>query len=354
MTRVLVVDDSAFMRRSISRWLLLQPDLEVVGTAADGAEALELVRLLKPDVVTLDVEMPRLDGLQTLACLMRDNPVPVVMLSSLTTEGAPATIKALELGAVDFVAKPAPPAIGVREAEAQLIRAVQAAAHARVRRHAAIRTPIHAAPPPGPVQQGTTLPRSDRAVAIGCSTGGPRALLDVVPRLPANLPAAVLIVQHMPAGFTRSLAERLNQASALTVKEASEGDVPARGLVLLAPGGKHMKLDAAGRVTLSDEPPVHGVRPAVDMLFTSLPPVFGGRCVAAVLTGMGSDGADGAETLRRAGGKVIVEDPSTTVVYGMPRSVAERGLADRQLPLPEIAGAITDLVLGLTKGSGRL
>lgn len=340
MTRVLIVDDSAFMRHSISRALRAQPDFEVVGVAQDGIEGLELVRRLKPDVITLDIEMPRMDGLKTLELIMREAPVPVVMLSSLTTAGAPATIRALELGAVDFVAKPAPPAVGVGVVEETLLHALRAAAKAQVN-----------AARPRPAITGGKRPLvtpnrvADRVVAIGTSTGGPRALLEVIPHLPANLPAAVLIVQHMPAGFTRSLAERLDQASGLPVKEAQQGDIAAQGQVLLAPGGWHMTLDKAGSVLLTDAPPVHGVRPSVDVLFESLPAVFGRRCVAAVLTGMGSDGADGAATLHAAGARIIAEDASTAVVYGMPRAVAERGVADRQAPLSEVAAAITDLVL---------
>jgi two-component system chemotaxis response regulator CheB len=368
MTRVLVVDDSAFMRHCIGRALSAQPDLEVVGTASDGIEALELVRRLQPDVVTLDVEMPRLDGLRTLEILMRDMPRPVVMLSSLTEAGAPATIRALELGAVDFVTKPAPPAVGVRQVEPRLVAAVRAAAQARVPGTPAP-TPGRPSPPPPLPRAGERWPkagvrasegrvaegrregspgsahaRADQAVAIGCSTGGPRALLEVIPRLPADLPAAVLVVQHMPAGFTRSLAERLDQVSALPVKEAQQGDLAVPGLVLLAPGGRHMVVDPGGRVRLTDEPPVHGVRPSVDVLLRSLPPVFGERCVAVILTGMGCDGTDGAAGVRAAGGRVLAEDASTATVYGMPRAVAERGLAHRQAPLPAMADAIQEVL----------
>ncbi len=365
MTRVLVVDDSAFMRHCISRALSAQPDLEVVGTATDGIEALELVRRLRPDVVTLDVEMPRLDGLRTLEILMRDMPLPVVMLSSLTEAGAPATIRALELGAVDFVTKPAPPAVGVRQVEPRLVAAVRAAAQARVPgRSLPALTPIPAPARGGGVadpdpqgragrgegrwaDQRSARTRADRVVAIGCSTGGPRALLEVIPRLPADLPAAVLVVQHMPAGFTRSLAERLDHVSTLPVKEAQHGDLATPGLVLLAPGGRHMELDPAGRVHLTDEPPVHGVRPSVDVLLRSLPPVFSERCVAVILTGMGCDGADGAAGVRAAGGQVLVEDASTATVYGMPRAVAERGLAHRLVPLPTMAEVIQETLARL-------
>ncbi len=345
MTRVLVVDDSAFMRHMVSRVLSAQPDLEIVGVAADGIEALEQARRLRPDVVTLDVEMPRMDGLRTLAALMRERPLPVVMLSTLTEAGAPATIRALELGAVDFVAKPAPPVITLRMVEERLVEAVRHAARARPSAECRVRSAEYETIRPFRAPRSTLHTRAERVVAIGCSTGGPRALLEVIPHLPANLPAAVLVVQHMPAGFTRSLAERLDQVSALAVKEAETGDLAIAGRVLLAPGGRHMEIDAGGQVVLHDGPAVHGVRPSVDVLFGSLPAVFGRRCVAVVLTGMGSDGADGAARLHAAGARVVVEDASTAVVYGMPRSVADRGIADRQVSLPQVAPAIVDLVL---------
>jgi two-component system, chemotaxis family, protein-glutamate methylesterase/glutaminase len=349
--RVLVVDDSAFMRLAITRALNEQAAIEVVGTAHDGIEALAKARMLRPDVITLDIEMPNMDGLQTLAALMRERPVPVVMLSSLTTSGAPATIKALELGAVDFVAKPAADVAGPQLLREDLVRAVGGAVHARLR--PAGRAVTAARSPAARVAVPLGASRAERVLAIGCSTGGPRALMDVLPRLPGNLPAAVLVVQHMPAGFTRSLAERLNEASALDVREAEDGDLAVQGRVLLAPGGQHMRLDQTGRVRLDDGPTVHGVRPAVDLLFASLPPVFGAQCVAAVLTGMGSDGADGAAAIRAAGGRVLAEDASTCVVYGMPRAIVERGIAERHVPLPAMAGALTDMVLSSVAPSRR-
>ncbi len=357
-TRVLVVDDSAFMRQSVSRVLAGQPDFEIVGVAADGIEGVALVRRLKPDIVTMDVEMPHMDGLQALAIIMRDMPVPVVMLSSLTAAGAPATIRALELGAIDFIPKPAPPAVGVSHAAVQMVRVMRAAAQVRVQ---ALRTEaVEAAaagsrPAPEPLyakpRRTAVDAPADRVLAIGCSTGGPKALAELVPHLPANLPAAVLIVQHMPAGFTRSLAERLDRLSPLAVKEAEHGDVAAAGQVLIAPGGKHLAVNPRGVVELNEAPAEHGVRPAVNVLFRSLPGCFGSRVVAAVLTGMGSDGAEGASLIRAAGGRVVTEDASTTVVYGMPRAVAECGAAERQLPLGEVAACVTDLVLTLSRAA---
>jgi two-component system chemotaxis response regulator CheB len=273
------------------------------------------------------------------------------MLSTLTTAGAPATIRALELGAVDFLQKPAPPAAGVSTLEALLAQTVRAAANATVRRPSALALAAALGTVPAGLRRAKPAPnpgsgtRPERLLAIGCSTGGPRALMEVVPHLPGNLPAAVVIVQHMPAGFTRSLAERLDSASALHVKEAEDGDQAAPGLALLAPGGRHMTLHPDGRVLLTDAAPVHGVRPSVDVLFRTLPAVAGGRCVGVILTGMGSDGADGAAAIRESGGRIVAEDASTTVVYGMPRAVAERGLAHALAPLPKIAGIVTDMVL---------
>ncbi len=354
MIRVLIVDDSAFMRHSVTRAISAQADMEVAGTARDGIEALQLARSLRPDVITLDVEMPRLDGLKTLEVLMRESPLPVVMLSSLTGEGAPATIRALELGAVDFVQKPAPPAIGVTRVEEMLVQAVRTAVQARIRRTpppARSGRPAVTPHPKPPRPSGGVAVRPERVVVIGCSTGGPRALMEVVPHLPGNLPAAVLIVQHMPAGFTRSLAERLDQASALHVREAEHGDMPAPGLALLAPGGRHMRLGPDGRVQLTDSPPVHGVRPSVDVLLDTLPFLFGKKCAVAILTGMGSDGADGAAAVKAAGGHIVAEHQSTTAVYGMPRAVVERGLAEKVAPLPDIARILCDVTLAERTGA---
>jgi two-component system, chemotaxis family, protein-glutamate methylesterase/glutaminase len=336
--RVLVVDDSAFMRLSISRGLNEMPGISVVGTARDGLDALEQIQLLEPDVVTLDVEMPRLDGLGTLRRIMAERPCPVIMLSSLTTEGAQETVQALMLGAVDFVAKPTNRAnvTAVLDDAADKIRR---AVHARVRRPLApaLARPLAAGQSPKPTRG---LLRQDRIVVIGSSTGGPRALNALIPGLPAGLPAAVLAVQHMPPGFTGSLAERLDGQAALKVKEAVTGDRPEVGRVLLAPGGYHMTLDENGAVALNQNPPVHGVRPSIDVTLASVVRAFGPAVIGVILTGMGNDGTNGCALVHNAGGWVIAEAESTCVVYGMPRSVVEAGLADEVAPLPEIARAI--------------
>jgi two-component system chemotaxis response regulator CheB len=328
--RVLVVDDSAFMR-SVLRRFLTEGGLEVAGVARDGDEAIAQVAALRPDVVTLDVEMPRRDGLETLRAIMAAQPTPVVMVSSLTTAHAAVTLEALAAGAVDFVAKPTGP--DLEAVRAQLVRTVQAAARARLRPLAG-----------GPVRRAVLGPgraaRGYGLVVIGCSTGGPQALRQVVPALPADLPAPVLVVQHMPAGFTAALAERLDREAALRVREAAHGDRLEAGQVLVAPGGRHLVVTAAGRVALHDEPPEHGVRPAVDVTLRSVARHAGGDAVVAILTGMGSDGAAGAGQVRRLGGYVLAEAEETCAVYGMPRAVWELGAADRQVPLPEMAAAI--------------
>lgn len=335
--RVLVVDDSAFMRYTISNHLNEHPEIQVVGMARDGSEALALIPQLNPDVVTLDVEMPNLDGIATLKQIMAECPRPVVMLSSLTQEGAAVTIQALTLGAVDFVAKPAQKA-NIRAVIGEVVQKIQRAARARV---VANPLPLRPKTETQPAAQKTVRPYSRRfpIVCIGASTGGPRALSQLIPCLPGDLPAAVVVVQHMPVGFTRSLAERLNSAASLLVKEAEPDERLELGKVLIAPGGYHMTFNHQ-QVVLNQNPPVHGVRPAVDVTLTSLIQNFGNAVQAVILTGMGSDGTNGAKLLHGQGGTVLAEAQSSCVVYGMPRSVIEAGAASSVLPLAEIPAAI--------------
>jgi two-component system chemotaxis response regulator CheB len=350
--RVLVVDDSAFMRYTIGKYIAAAPGLHVAGSARDGREALDLLPRLQPDVITLDVEMPRLDGLSTLKEIMSREPTPVVMLSSLTVEGARETVQALTWGAVDFVAKPVDKA-NLAAVMDEVVTKIRAAAQANVRRARGLTfgnlaaLARGAAPAGAPALAATAsakptrpLTAADKVVVIGASTGGPRALNEVVPNIPADLRAAVVIVQHMPVGFTRSLAERLNQASALYVKEAEPGDVLRVGQALLAPGGFHMQFDGEGRVALNQNPTVHGVRPAIDVTMASLAQFFGSRTVAAILTGMGHDGTNGSALVRGAGGRIIAEAEGTCVVWGMPRSVCEAGHANEVLPLTEVAAGL--------------
>jgi two-component system chemotaxis response regulator CheB len=337
--RVLIVDDSAFMRFTLAKRLAETAGLAVVGCARDGQEALALIGKLNPDVVTLDIEMPRMDGLTTLREIMATSPRPVIMLSSLTAEGAQETIQALTLGAVDFMPKPGVKAnidsiIGV------LVPKIQRAAKARVY---AIPTAQGNSVYPTEKKTKTTraLKGDEKVVIIGASTGGPRALNTVISQLPQDLPAAVVVVQHMPAGFTRSLSERLDSISSLSVKEGAPGDVLEAGRGLVAPGGFHMVFDQQGQVEVNQNPPVHGVRPAVDVTMSSIVKRYGPATIGVVLTGMGSDGTNGAALIHSAGGYVIAEAESTSIVWGMPRSVIEAGVADEVAPLTEVAAAIT-------------
>jgi two-component system, chemotaxis family, protein-glutamate methylesterase/glutaminase len=346
--RVMVVDDSAFMRFAITQQLNEDPELQVVGTASNGNEALQLIPTLQPDVITLDVEMPHLDGLSTLREIMRKYPRPVIMFSSLTKEGASETIQALILGAVDFIAKPNN-RLDIRTEMSDIAVKIKQAAKAKVK-SAVVRRRLPAAPLESDKPEKKVHPyrKNTPVILIGSSTGGPGALNEIIPALPANLTSPVLIVQHMPSGFTRSLAERLNNISSLKVKEAEPGDELMVGQVLLAPGGFHMVLDEYERIVLNQKPTVHGVRPSVDVTLNSLTQRFGKNVIAVILTGMGSDGTLGSSILHTAGGHVIAEHEDTCVVWGMPRSVVEAGAASAVLPRPQIARAIETAVREMT------
>jgi two-component system chemotaxis response regulator CheB len=355
--RVLVVDDSAFMRRVISEAIAAEPDMEVAGQARNGLDALLQVEKTQPDVVTLDVEMPEMDGLSALRHIMARYPRPVIMLSSLTQAGAVTTIRALTIGAVDFVAKPSGSISldfhRVREEVIEKIRtATQARIHAPAPQSAAVPVPPRAATLPSAprVPFATKGTAFDSLVVIGTSTGGPRALSTVVPGLSDDGRTGYLIIQHMPAGFTRSLAERLDTLTSLNVREAEQGDRLEAGTVLVAPGNYHLQLTAGGVVQLFQGPRVHGVRPSIDVTLEATAALFGPRVVTAILTGMGEDGADGAVTVRAKGGYVVAEDEATCVVWGMPRVVAERGAANRVARLEDISAAIA---LGVTSRSSH-
>ncbi len=354
--RVLVVDDSAFMRHAVGRLIAEAGDLTVVGSASNGEEGLRLARELCPDVITLDVEMPVLDGPGMLRRLMVEQPTRVVMLSSLTTEGAAVTLDALDAGAIDFVAKPGGSlSIDVGRVGGDLVAKIRAAAgmsegaflahRSRVSRRAAMR-PVVAAPasPIRIVKPGAIASR--RLVVIACSTGGPSALNALMPLLPANLAAGVLIVQHMPPGFTASLAGRLDATGHMPCHEAAANDLITDGESLIAPGDFHVISSISGRIQLSSLPPVNGVRPAADVTLQAVAPVWRDRMLAVILTGMGVDGREGCKAVRAHGGRVIAQDRETAAVWGMPGSVVEAGLADRVLPLDRIADAITTWVQG--------
>lgn len=345
-TRVLVVDDSAFMRRVIAGIIQEDPGLEVIGQARDGWDAIEQIRKLDPDVVTMDIQMPKLDGLSTLAKVMAERPTPTVMISSLTREAAAETVEALALGALDVVAKPSGPiSFDMSKTKEELIMKVKAASHARlsamaVRARAHVRSLGGGAPP--------DAVRLRAVVFIASSTGGPAALSQVLADLTQGLPAAVVVVQHMPKGFTNTLAARLNDLCPLTVTEAAGGEQLEPGHVYLAQGGLHLTVRPGLFLELNDGPPRHSVKPAADVTLETLVPsvqAAGKRLVGAVLTGMGLDGARGMGLLRKAGGKVLAQNEATSVVYGMPRAVVEMGLADEVLPLEEIGPALARSVL---------
>jgi two-component system chemotaxis response regulator CheB len=328
------------MRKVLSDLFAAEDDFSVVDTARNGKDAVDKIKRLKPDVVTMDVEMPVLDGISALDIIMREAPTPVVMVSSLTREGADAHYQGSRKGAVDFVAKTAGPISSIDQIRTEILAKCRAAARANVRQLA--RPP--APPPPPPRKPPAFAPSTnERIVAIGTSTGGPRALQEVITRLPGNLPCPLVIVQHMPAGFTKSLADRLNGLSALTVKEAQHGDVLTPGLAVIAPGDFHMTLDREGHKTvvkLNQEPPIGGHRPSVEPMLESVARIYGPRAVGVILTGMGHDGSRGMKTLKNARGFTIAEDQSTTVVFGMPKEAIEIGAIDKIVPLPGIAAEI--------------
>lgn len=336
-TRVLICDDSPLMRAMLTEIINSAPDLEVVGAAVDPLEARELIKQLDPDVLTLDVDMPRMSGLDFLERLMRLRPMPVVMISSLTREGSEAALQALEMGAVDFMGKPTAQGSGGIAAYAQdICEKVRAAGHAHIPKAPA----APAAPRTGPGLQtlGTgTLAR--RLIAIGASTGGTEAIREVLARLPADCPPIVM-VQHMPEMFTGSFAKRLDGLCAMRVKEAEDGEKLAPGTAYLAPGHSHLALRRSGVglvCVLSQAEPVNRHRPAVDVLFQSVAELAGGQAVGVLLTGMGKDGAQGLLAMRRAGAWTIAQDQESCVVYGMPREAVAIGAAAESAPLKEVA-----------------
>ena len=334
--RVLIVDDSAFIRRVLQDWVNQEPDMEVVGVAVNGEEAVQKVRDLRPDAVTLDIEMPVMDGLAALEIIMKAHPLPVVMVSHLTQEGASATVKALELGALDFVPKPSgSSSLKFLGSKSEFLTKLRLARQAR---WTAPRAP---APRPAVTSRST-----DKVVLIASSTGGPRALSSLWNSLPQGFPAPILVVQHMPAEFTDSFAKRLHQIGTVPCRQAVIGDRVTPGMALLAPGGKHMTIRSDGVLDLGDDPPMHGVKPAADPLFLAAAKLYGSRCVGVVLTVMGRDGAIGAVAIRKVGGYVLGESESSCVIYGMPRAANEAGGVDREVPIEEMARAITDSLYG--------
>lgn len=344
--RVLVVDDSAFMRKLIVEIISAEPDLEVAGYARNGEDALKKLQRLQVDVVTLDVEMPVMDGLETLKRIMAEKPLPVVMLSSRTRQGSETTIQALALGAVDFVSKPAGPgAVDLHSIAQELVDKIRCAALAQL--PAPKRVPAAAPKRPLPTLPPAPTGAASKVVVIGSSTGGPKAIEEVFAHIPANLPAGIVVVQHMPKDFTKSFAERLNTLFPFPVKEAETGDLVENGKALVAPGDYHLVITPERRVLLNQEDRVMFLRPAIDVTMESLPAVYGKNIIGVILTGMGRDGARGMAKIKEAGGITIAQDRATSVIYSMPKAVADEGNADYILPLERIGGMITDLVAAL-------
>ena len=353
--RVLIVDDSLFMRAAIAKTLAAGP-FDIVGQAKDGKSALELVAKLAPDVITMDFNMPGMNGAETVRALMQLRPTPVVMFSAHTKQGARETFDALAAGAVEFVAKPSGEvSTDLSKIAEELLRKVAAAASAKPRAVKAIATPSPSASMSMPAMRASgAIPTTGvarhtlsgglpRLVVIAVSTGGPAALTELIPALPKELRLAVIVVQHMPAHFTQALAERLDAASALRVREAQDGDRPMPGVVLIAPGDKHLELDERGLVMLSDGPPVNGCRPAADVTMMSAAAVYGRRANAVVMTGMGKDGAAGALAIKHVEGRTAAQDAATSVIYGMPKSAVDAGGIDDVVGLHELAHWLKEL-----------
>ena len=363
MIKVVVVDDSAFMRKAISTMLAKDPEIDVVATARDGEEGLELIRKHNPDVVTLDIEMPRMDGLTALRHIMMEMPRPVLMISSLTNEGAEATLKALELGAVDFIPKQlSKVSLDIVKIEANLIAKVKIVAsrklmHSRPRTSALTR-PSLPTPTTRPAYGSTSATTNGSSgtpvsapngtvkrdvVVIGVSTGGPPAVQKVLSALPANFPASIVIAQHMPQAFTGPFAKRLDGLCQISVKEAEPGDRLKPGMAFIAPGGKHLLLkQMVSRVDLmiSTEPATALYKPSANVLITSAAEAVGRRALGVILTGMGNDGMEGIRALKLKGGRALAQSDDSCVVYGMPKAIVDAGLSDEIIDIDDMAQAI--------------
>ena len=354
--RVLVVDDSTFMRKSLSAMLTTDPRIAIAGMARNGEEALQQVHQLNPDVVTMDVEMPGMNGIDALKRIMAEHPVPVVMVSSLTTEGAGDTFKALELGAVDYVSKQLDGvAMKIIDIQNELIAKIIAAAGANISRRPEARGPRPEASSSRPSPQAPSLSsktvattRGSRVVAIGCSTGGPQALVEVLPAFPSDFPAGIVIVQHMPKTFTKLFADRMNALCGLEVKEAVEGDEVKPGRILIAPGGVQCRVKrksiTSNVIALSPNIERHLHAPSADIMMQSIASVYEERGIGVILTGMGHDGLEGMKAIKAAKGRTIAQDEKSCIVYGMPKTVVEAGCADKVIPLSDVVGEILNMV----------
>ena len=351
--RTLIVDDSAFMRKSLQIMLESDPLIEIIDTARDGQQAIDLIKRLRPDVVTLDVEMPRMDGLSALKVIMKECPTSVIMVSSLTSEGAEATIKAMELGAVDFIPKELSCVnlniIKIKEEIIDKVKSIGRHAKLKERLGRIVKDPERTSKISEPVLIQKQLPRYIySAIGLGISTGGPLSLQKVIPLLSEKINIPIFIVQHMPPKFTQSLSERLNNMSPLNVKEAADGDIVKGGTVYIAPGGKHMTIisrNGSKQILISDEPFNTLHKPSVDVMLDSALNVYGKSLLGIIMTGMGKDGLEGIKRLKSLGGYSIVQNEITCVVYGMPKAVVDNNLADSIIPLDQFPETINNLVV---------
>jgi len=340
--KVLIADDSPFIRHILTDFISTDPQLELVAGAKNGREALELIPRLKPDVVTLDYEMPFLDGLSALKEIMENNPTPVIMISSHTREGAQVTLEALEKGAVDFLAKPEGHGpLQLYKVREEFLQKVHAAAGAFEKKPVLPETKELSGKPSHwkPFSEGQKL------IVIATSSGGPRALQAILPNFSPNIPAGIVIVQHMPAAFTGPLAKRLDRESRIPVREAAEGDPIRPGEALVAPGDYHLTIGKRHRIELNKKNPLWGVRPAADFTFLSAAPVFRENLTGIVLTGMGRDGANGLLQVKKSGGRTLVQDEKSSTVFGMPRAAIKAGAADLVLPLEEIIPFVNNMFI---------
>lgn len=346
MKKVLVIDDSAFMRRLFTKTINNDPELEVIDTARNGKKGLEKIKKLKPDVITLDVEMPVKNGIETLEEIVKmDNPVQVIMVSAV--DNRETVLTALDLGAFDFIPKPSGSiSLNIDDIKENLIQKLKTAADYKGSKIKDKDNLKH----PEPITYKSSKRKNKKTkgdfpiIAVGSSSGGPKALKKFITAFPNNFPGAIIIVQHMPAGFTKSLADRLDQESNLNVKEAEKNDNLKPGSTLIAPGGKHLEFDQNGKVTLNKKDTKWGVRPCVDYMMETLAPIYKDNIIGVILTGMGHDGAEGMEAIKKYNGYGIVEDKSTALVYGMPSSTIKKGAYDKILPLNQIPAQITKII----------
>jgi two-component system, chemotaxis family, protein-glutamate methylesterase/glutaminase len=363
--RVLIADDSAFMRKVLHSILLAEPGFEVAGEARDGREAVSQTEALKPDVVTMDINMPHVDGLQATEQIMSTNPRPIVIVSSETREGAEVTLKALELGAIDFVAKPSSGVdLDMSSVRDELVRKLRVAAKVRVVRTASRTKLGHEVASSGPrTEPGVTpAPKSEESrsngvlasprsqnkfplVVIAASTGGPATLMKFFPSFPREFPGAAIVVQHMPGSFTSQFSQQLSETCAVRAKEAEAGEILAPGTIYVCPGSHHMRVSSTGRVMLDDGPRILGYRPCADVTLESAAAYAGAMCIGVILTGMGNDGTRGAQAVKDAGGYVIAQDEATSVIFGMNGEAIRAGAVDQVLPIDDIFAAIEKRIL---------